>query len=995
MILVKKILKLRVLIFVFAFLAFAPSAFAETTVSGVIDTNTTWTLANSPYVVDNDLSIDSATLTIEPGVVVKVAPFASIALDQDGTISAIGTPTNKIYFTSLVDDEIGGDTNGDGNATIPDLITGEYFWSGIYSYGGNLGIVLSNAVVRYAERGFSLREASDVQIADSIFEKNFIGIEDQGKNSVNISNSEIMNNNAGISISQIDSEPNSTYAVSGLSIHGNNYSGVSYYILPPLAKKNSNPFIWFANLFKTEKALAQTIIDFTVDFRNTWWGDASGPQSVDNPTGLGDVIDDNGFLNPKVLFDPWLTTDPFIITPPLRNPVLIVPGVLGTNIFKGAEKLWLDLLRNFTDISDQFMDPLQFDNSLLPLDTSLDLGNVISRETVNIGLGNIVVSDYTFSLIKEFEDQGYTQGATANDNLFLFPYDWRYGVSVNNVNELKQKIQDIKTQTGSNEVDVVAHSTGGLLVKKYVMDNPVNNYIGKAVFVGVPNTGAPKAIKVLLQGDGFGIPWLADGEMKKISKNLPVVYDLSPSQEYYNQKGSYVKIINQGFFSSTTQNLDFNQANSFLTTDHQLNSQALANAQSLHTANFDNFDLRTAGVDLYSIAGCKAGTIGKIVERRVQTILGGISTGYDQPERVPGDGTVPLESATNLPINSENKYYALESDHGKMLSQDNIRQQIMNIISGSSLAVDSSKISQDISECKLNGKAISVFSPLDIEITDQDGNHAGLVAGGVENNIPNASFDIMGEHKFVYLPDDEGQTYEIEVNGTGNGTFTLKNEKITDNQIIQTEVFSDIPVTTNLTGNLNLGDSSTLSIDQNGDGNEETIFPDGSELFLNQLLALIKEKIQSLNAKDKLKQSLLKKIGNLEKKIEKKKEQNSKILTKFKNKITKQEMKGKINTTDANNIIELLDLLEAQAEDIALDPAILSQLKIKIQTLGIKQNQKNDMLKRVEKLENKQRLVKTLSNLIVNITKKGQKGKISATDAQELLNLLGQIESVI
>src|SRR3989344_5549975 len=285
-----------------------------------------------------------------------------------------------------------------------------------------------------------------------------------------------------------------------------------------------------------------------------------------------------------------------------------------------------------------------------------------------------------------------------------------------------------------------------------------------------------------------------------------------------------------------------------------------------------------------------------------------------------------------LTIDSANKYYALQSDHGKMLSQDNIRQQIVNIISGSSLIVDDTKISQDISECKLNGKAISVFSPLDIDITDQDGNHAGLVAGGVENNIPNASFDIMGEHKFVYLPDDEGQTYEIEVNGTGNGTFTLKNEKITDNQIIQTEVFSDIPVTTNLTGNLNLGDSSTLSIDQNGDGNEETIFPDGSELSLNQLLALIKEKIQSLTATDKLKQNLLKKIYNLEKKIQK---------------------------------------------------------------LGIKQSQKNDMLKRVEKLENKQRLVKTLSNLTINITKKEQKGKISATDAQELVNLLGQIESVI
>ena len=981
MILVKKILKLGVLIFVFAFLAFAPSAFAETTVSGVIDTNTTWTLANSPYVVDSDLSIDSATLTIEPGVVVKVAPFVSIALDQNGTISAIGTPTNKIYFTSLVDDEIGGDTNGDGNATIPDLITGEYFWSGIYSYGGNLGIVLSNAVVRYAERGLSLREASDVQITDSIFEKNFIGIEDQGKNSVNISNSEIMNNNAGISISQIDSEPNSTYAVSGLSIHGNNYSGVSYYILPPLAKKNSNPFIWFANLFKTKRAIAQ--ISYTMDFRNTWWGDASGPTNSDNPSGLGDVIDDNGFLSPKVLFNPWLTTDPFIITPPLRNPVLIVPGVLGTDILKDDDKLWLDLGRNFTDIGDQFMDPLQFKADLTPSDTSLIKGDLLK---------NPMTGQHFYDLIiQEFQNQGYVE----DTDLFLFPYDWRYGVNANIVDELKQKIQDIKTQTGSDEIDIIAHSTGGLLVKKYVMDNPVNNYIDKAVFVGVPNTGAPKAIKVLLQGDGFGIPWLADGEMKKIAKNLPVVYDLSPSQEYYNQKGSYVKIINQGFFSSTTQDLDFNQANNFLTTDHQLNSQALTNAQSLHTSNFDNFDLRTAGVDLYSIAGCKAGTIGKIVERRVQTILGGISTGYDQPERVPGDGTVPLESATNLPIDAENKYYALQSNHGKMLSQDNIRQQIVNIVSGSTLAVDDTKISQDISECKLNGKAISVFSPLDIDITDQDGNHAGLVSGGIENNIPNASFDIMGEHKFVYLPDDEGQIYDIKVTGTGNGIFTLKNEKVTDNQIIQTEVFSDILVTTNLEGNLNLGDPSTLSIDQNGDGNEETIFPDGSELSLNQLLALIKEKIQSLNATDKLKQNLLKKINNLEKKIEKKKEQNSKILTKFKNKITKQELKGKINTTDANSIIELLDLLEAQAEDIALDPAILTQLKIKIQTLSIKQNQKNDMLKRVEKLENKQKLVKALSNLTINITKKGQKGKISDADAQELLNLLGQIESVI
>jgi len=235
--------------------------------------------------------------------------------------------------------------------------------------------------------------------------------------------------------------------------------------------------------------------------------------------------------------------------------------------------------------------------------------------------------------------------------------------------------------------------------------------------------------------------------------------------------------------------------------------------------------MRSSGVDLYSINGCKAGTITKIIERRTQKIFG-TEVSYDSPQRSPGDGTVPLESATNLPIDVGNKYYALQSDHGKMLSQDNVRQQIVNIISGSNLAVDDTKISQDISKCKLNGKAISVFSPLDINITDQDGNHAGLVSGSIENNIPNASFDIMGEHKFIYLPDDEGQTYSVKINGTGNGTFTLIEDALDNKLIQQTQIFRDIPVTTNLTGQVNLGTTTTLSLDNNGDGIiDQTIQP--------------------------------------------------------------------------------------------------------------------------------------------------------------------------
>jgi hypothetical protein len=79
--------------------------------------NTTWTLANSPYVLDGDVTVAAgATLTVEPGVVVKFnGQFRTLRIN--GTLSAVGTEASPITFTSYQDDAAGGDTNGDGNAT--------------------------------------------------------------------------------------------------------------------------------------------------------------------------------------------------------------------------------------------------------------------------------------------------------------------------------------------------------------------------------------------------------------------------------------------------------------------------------------------------------------------------------------------------------------------------------------------------------------------------------------------------------------------------------------------------------------------------------------------------------------------------------------------------------------------------------------------------------------------------------------------------------------
>lgn len=90
------------------------TAHADTHVSGSITANTTWTLAGSPYVVDSTVIVrEEATLTIEPGVVIKVAgQFTTVTIY--GILNAIGTATSRITFTSLQDDSVAGDSAGDG-----------------------------------------------------------------------------------------------------------------------------------------------------------------------------------------------------------------------------------------------------------------------------------------------------------------------------------------------------------------------------------------------------------------------------------------------------------------------------------------------------------------------------------------------------------------------------------------------------------------------------------------------------------------------------------------------------------------------------------------------------------------------------------------------------------------------------------------------------------------------------------------------------------------
>jgi RHS repeat-associated protein len=114
-----------------------------TCVSGSIDSNTTWTPGGSPYVLNGQVTVAiGKTLTIAPGVVVKAQ---SAVLQVNGTLIAQGQSQTPIVFTSLRDDGAGGDTNEDGERSVPSA--GD--WYGLQFASTSNGNVLDYVVVQY------------------------------------------------------------------------------------------------------------------------------------------------------------------------------------------------------------------------------------------------------------------------------------------------------------------------------------------------------------------------------------------------------------------------------------------------------------------------------------------------------------------------------------------------------------------------------------------------------------------------------------------------------------------------------------------------------------------------------------------------------------------------------------------------------------------------------------------------------------------------------
>ncbi len=485
-------------------------------------------------------------------------------------------------------------------------------------------------------------------------------------------------------------------------------------------------------------------------------------------------------------------------TPATKIPVLIIPGIAGTELYNGTDFIWPNINQMFFNINaDQFItDNLSLDNAGNSIKT-INVNNVVESINDDIVTGLPIINTF-LNLKLDLVSSGYSIG----NDFFYFPYDWR--LDLNNTKDyLKTTIDSIKSQTGASKINIIAHSMGGLMVKDYIAQYGKGD-IDKLIFVGTPHLGAPKAGKVLLEGDDLGIPWLNPSRIKDVSDNSPASYELLPQQKYFD--------VFQGYIKSGLSLLNYTDTKSFLISQN-LNSGLVANADSFFAKNLQDMDL--SGVDTYNIVGCGLGTQAAYNYNRVNPLFFPKRIGYTS-----GDETVPLVSAAYINISANKKFYAKRVSHSNLPSQSSVRSAILNILSGQSVT-NSGQFSTDVSLCSFAGKQLVWKSPVDVHIYDQNNNHSGPIEGGLENSIPGVDYEIIDGHKFIFLPTNEGQQYRVEGTGTASGSFDLT---ITDNnngQEGQTHVFNDVGIITGSRINFNVFGTSTdsqINFDYNNGG---------------------------------------------------------------------------------------------------------------------------------------------------------------------------------
>ena len=193
---------------------------------------------------------------------------------------------------------------------------------------------------------------------------------------------------------------------------------------------------------------------------------------------------------------------------PTRRPVIFVPGLMGSELWLGNERVWPNL-------KYLFKNPELF---RLPSDVPLEPRGIVDEVVI---VPNLIKQDQ-YNRLGDYmvEDLGYQRGV----DFYEFAYDWRVDVrqSAKKLGEL------IETLPREQPITLIGHSLGTLVSRYYIERLGGKERVERAILMGGPHMGVVKILNSLLIAPQV-IPFGIMGErMRQIIETFETCYQIIP-----------------------------------------------------------------------------------------------------------------------------------------------------------------------------------------------------------------------------------------------------------------------------------------------------------------------------------------------------------------------------------------------------------------------------------------------------------------------------------
>jgi pSer/pThr/pTyr-binding forkhead associated (FHA) protein len=194
---------------------------------------------------------------------------------------------------------------------------------------------------------------------------------------------------------------------------------------------------------------------------------------------------------------------------PTRRPVVFVPGLMGSDLWLGNERVWPSVKTILTN-PELFRYPSEVPlEARCIVDELVIVPNLIKQDQYN-RLGDYLV-----------EELGYARGK----DFFEFAYDWRQDVRLS-ARQLGQMIDTLPT---SQPVTIIAHSLGTLVSRYYVERLGGNRQAERLMLMGGPHRGTVKALASVLIAPAL-LPFGLMGErLRQVLVTFPSSYQILPA----------------------------------------------------------------------------------------------------------------------------------------------------------------------------------------------------------------------------------------------------------------------------------------------------------------------------------------------------------------------------------------------------------------------------------------------------------------------------------